>query len=372
MAIEELPFINSSFREFPLDIQLALADYKLYGEKSYAFQNKKILKRIYEYPEISLLDKKISSEALRHLIKSKKNIKYLKVLDEYFKDVDSFEHAVDGRVLNLFKREEFINLISNIEDIEYILNYDSVKNAVLSLPTAVISLFNIQNFKLFKTIPKKWFESDAYYSIDATSELFRTIIDNPFIGDKIKDSLAIVNLIGKSLSTNKQVKVFNNEELLMPTDTYLANLLLSGKHKEINTLCYLNPEKIGSILRNSTKFKKEYKTLPYDSRGALYGLSNKIVAFNIRMSDWVPSNRSPKIEYVYFDILNNQINMGSQEFPNHTYIDEHYSSEHFNFPLNREYLIGSSITGIRYNYEEYDHSKIVVIAEIFSVKDGIL
>lgn len=75
MAFEELPFINSSFREFPLDVQLALADYKLYGEKSYAFQNKAILNRIYLTNNIIKYEENIIVDAFDYQLKN--NVKLI-------------------------------------------------------------------------------------------------------------------------------------------------------------------------------------------------------------------------------------------------------------------------------------------------------
>ena len=75
MQIEAIPMlINGDFLNAPLDVKMHLADYKMYGEDSYVFQQKELLHGLYECTHLSMNDKELSAEALDYLLKNNKNI----------------------------------------------------------------------------------------------------------------------------------------------------------------------------------------------------------------------------------------------------------------------------------------------------------
>ena len=75
MQIEAIPMlINGDFLNAPLDVKMHLADYKMYGEDSYVFQQKELLHGLYECTYLSMNDKELSAEALEYLLKNNKNI----------------------------------------------------------------------------------------------------------------------------------------------------------------------------------------------------------------------------------------------------------------------------------------------------------
>ena len=75
MQIEAIPMlINGDFLNAPLDVKMHLADYKMYGEDSYVFQQKELLHGLYECTYLSMNDKELSAEALDYLLKNNKNI----------------------------------------------------------------------------------------------------------------------------------------------------------------------------------------------------------------------------------------------------------------------------------------------------------
>ena len=75
MQVEVIPMlINSDFLNAPLDVKMHLADYKMYGEDSYVFQQKELLHGLYECTHLSMNDKELSTEALEYLLKNNKHI----------------------------------------------------------------------------------------------------------------------------------------------------------------------------------------------------------------------------------------------------------------------------------------------------------
>ena len=74
MSWAEVSVVNGDFLNAPLDIKLHLADYKMYGEDSYVFQQKELLHGLYECAYLSMNDKELSAEALEYLLKNSKHI----------------------------------------------------------------------------------------------------------------------------------------------------------------------------------------------------------------------------------------------------------------------------------------------------------
>lgn len=112
MAFEELPFINSSFREFPLDIQLALADYKLYGKKSYAFKNKDILHKIYSASDIIKYEDSIIVDAFDWQLKNntKRILDEINVVDIKSGNIEKYiDNISPSVILCIFRSSEIEN-----------------------------------------------------------------------------------------------------------------------------------------------------------------------------------------------------------------------------------------------------------------------
>ena len=75
MQVEVIPMlINSDFMNVPLDKLLHLADYKMYGEKSYVYQIKELLYGLYECTYLSMNDRELVVEAFEYLIENNKHI----------------------------------------------------------------------------------------------------------------------------------------------------------------------------------------------------------------------------------------------------------------------------------------------------------
>ena len=75
MQVEAIPMlINGDFLNAPLDVKMHLADYKMYGEDSYVFQQKELLHGLYECTHISMNDRRINGEAFEYLTANNKHI----------------------------------------------------------------------------------------------------------------------------------------------------------------------------------------------------------------------------------------------------------------------------------------------------------
>ena len=75
MQVEAIPMlINGDFFNAPLDVKMHLADYKMYGEDSYVFQQKELLHGLYECTYLSMNDRRINREAFEYLTANNKHI----------------------------------------------------------------------------------------------------------------------------------------------------------------------------------------------------------------------------------------------------------------------------------------------------------
>ena len=75
MQVEAIPMlINNDFFNAPLDVKIHLADYKMYGEDSYVFQQKELLHGLYECTYLSMNDRRINGEAFEYLTANNKHI----------------------------------------------------------------------------------------------------------------------------------------------------------------------------------------------------------------------------------------------------------------------------------------------------------
>ena len=74
MSWAEVSKVNGDFLNAPLDVKLHLADYKMYGEDSYVFQQKELVHGLYECTYLSMNDRRINGETLEYFLKNNKHI----------------------------------------------------------------------------------------------------------------------------------------------------------------------------------------------------------------------------------------------------------------------------------------------------------
>ena len=117
MQVEVIPMlINSDFLNAPLDVKVHLADYKMYGEDSYVFQQKELLQGLYECTYLSMNDKELSAEALDYLLKNNKNI---------------------GEALSNVYDIERKDILSNLSTMQAVVASSTAMSAVVASSTAM-------------------------------------------------------------------------------------------------------------------------------------------------------------------------------------------------------------------------------------------
>ena len=120
MSWAEVSKVNSDFMETPLDVLMYLADYKMYGESSFVYQDKSKLYKVYEASNISMNDSKVNGEALDYLLKT--------------------QNA--GEVLTLIHELGQKEQIRRLSTMTAIANDTTAMTAVLNSPTAMTAVIN--------------------------------------------------------------------------------------------------------------------------------------------------------------------------------------------------------------------------------------
>ena len=131
MSWAEVSKVNGDFLNAPLDIKMHLADYKMYGEDSYVFQQKELLHELYECSYLSMNDKELSAEALEYLLKNNKHIG------------EAFSNVYDIERKDLFKTLRAMTAVANSSTaMTAVLNSSTAMTAVLNSSTAMTAVAN--------------------------------------------------------------------------------------------------------------------------------------------------------------------------------------------------------------------------------------
>ena len=133
MQIEAIPMlINGDFLNAPLDVKMHLADYKMYGEDSYVFQQKELLHGLYECTYLSMNDKRINGETLEYFLKNNKHI---------------------GEALIAIFDLDRKDAVKTLRTMTAIVNSPTAMTAIANSPTAMTA---VANSKLSKTVTHIW------------------------------------------------------------------------------------------------------------------------------------------------------------------------------------------------------------------------
>ena len=187
MQVEAIPMlINGDFLNAPLDVKMHLADYKMYGEDSYVFQQKELLHGLYECTYLSMNDRRINGEALEYLAKNNKHI-----------------GEVLTAVFDLGSKE----IIKTLENMTLVVNSQTAMTAVLNSQTAITA---VQNTSIGKDVKLKgdlsWYNEKelkfkgiivSFYSPNVDPAITVRRIDGEIVATTQEDrNAAIKNKVG--------------------------------------------------------------------------------------------------------------------------------------------------------------------------------
>ena len=129
MSWAEVSTINGDFLNAPLDVKMHLADYKMYGEDSYVFQQKELLHGLYECTYLSMNDRELAAEAFEYLIKNNKHIG------------EAFSNAYDIARKDTLKSLRTLQAVANSSTaIQAVVNSSTAIQAVANSSTAIQAL----------------------------------------------------------------------------------------------------------------------------------------------------------------------------------------------------------------------------------------
>ena len=131
MQVEVIPMlINSDFMEIPLDVLMYLADYKMYGESSFVYQDKSKLYKVYEASNISMNDSKVNGEALDYLLKTQNAGEVLMLIHEL------------GQKEQIRKLSTMSAIANNAAAMTAVLSSNTATAAIANSSTAMTAIAN--------------------------------------------------------------------------------------------------------------------------------------------------------------------------------------------------------------------------------------
>ena len=186
MSWAEVSKVNGDFLNAPLDIKMHLADYKMYGEDSYVFQQKELLHELYECSYLSMNDKELSAEALEYLLKNNKHIG------------EAFSNVYDIERKDLFKTLRAMTAVLNSSTaMTAVLNSSTAMTAVLNSSTAMTAVAN---------------SSTAMTAVANSSTAMTAVLNSSTAMTAVANSSTAMTAVANS-STAMQA-VFNKEEMM--------------------------------------------------------------------------------------------------------------------------------------------------------------
>ena len=229
MQVEAIPMlINGDFLNAPLDVKMHLADYKMYGEDSYVFQQKELLHGLYECTYLSMNDRRINGEALEYLAKNNKHI---------------------GEVLTAVFDLGSKDVLKTLRNMQEVANSETAMTAVTNSETAMTAVTN----------------SEAAMTAVTNSETAMTAVTNSetAIAAVLNSSTAMTAVAN---SETAMTAVLNSEGINSSKNKFS---LLLQKMKEINALAvsYNNMPDEQRLKFLQTAYKLGLPVNRYDNSG---------------------------------------------------------------------------------------------------------
>ena len=239
MQIEAIPMlINGDFLNAPLDVKMHLADYKMYGEKSYVYQIKDLLHEVYDFVYLSMNDKTIIEEAFNHIVSQ-----------------DKIVGMALAAIYGIDSKESF-NGLNTLQDV---LKNNTAVRAIITNQTAI---------QLFVT------NSTALNTLASTQTAMQIIAgDSSALNTLLGNSSVLNTLLGNSTSLNTLLGS-NTAMNIIANSAEVMNAIIS--HPTAMTSMYSNTSAMRVISGSQTAMQ----TIT-GSGTALNALLANISAFNI-------------------------------------------------------------------------------------------
>ena len=199
MSWAEVSKVNGDFLNAPLDIKMHLADYKMYGKKSYVFQIKDLLHGIYKCTYISMNDQDINGEALDYLLKNNSHAGEMltQIVDIERKDTFKTLGAMTTIANNTAAMTAVLNsstaiaaitnsstamqaVASSSTAMQAVLASSTAMQAVLASSTAIIAIMNSSehlNEKMLTIMGKSKVALDTFKNSETAMVKFNNLSD---------------------------------------------------------------------------------------------------------------------------------------------------------------------------------------------------
>jgi len=198
MQVEAIPMlINGDFLNAPLDVKMHLADYKMYGEDSYVFQQKELLHGLYECTYLSMNDRRINGEAFEYLTANNKHIG--KAL---------------SNVYDIEQKEE----LSTLTTMEAVAASSTAMEAVLASSTAMQAVLA---------------SSTAMQAVAASSTAMQAVAASSTVMQAVVASSTAMQAVAASSTATQAVAASSTAmQVVLASSTAIEEILSSSNHNE--------------------------------------------------------------------------------------------------------------------------------------------
>ena len=189
MQIEVIPMlINSDFMEVSLDVLMYLADYKMYGESSFVYQDKSKLYKVYEASNISMNDSKVNGEALDYLLKTQNAGEVLTLIHELGQKEQIRKLSTMSTIANnatamaavLNSNTATVAITNSSTAMQAVASSSVAMQAVLASSTAIIAIMNSSerlNEKMLTIMGKSKVALDTFKNSETAMVKFNNLSD---------------------------------------------------------------------------------------------------------------------------------------------------------------------------------------------------
>lgn len=208
---EYLAGISRSATKIPQDIIAFANDYKMYGEKSYVYNNKNYLYALYNFPEVSMNDEKLTGETLNYFIKENK-----------------IGHAL-AAIYGIEQKDS----LKNCNTFQEILQNAKAKQAILTNSLAMSAI--LDSDEAFKLVIN---DADMLDIIFANNTILNSIFQKPILCEKLGKSVQALAKIKTSVTI---MQTFNSA-----SDEVRAKFIAGVQKKTASCLRYQSQDLISS------------------------------------------------------------------------------------------------------------------------------
>ena len=274
MQVEAIPMlINGDFLNAPLDVKMHLADYKMYGEDSYVFQQKELLHGLYECTYLSMNDRRINREAFEYLTANNKHVG--KAL---------------SNVYDIEQKEE----LSTLTTMQAVAASSTAMQAVVASSTAMQTV--LASSTAMQAVAAS---SIAMQAVAASSTAMQAVIASSTVMQAVIASSTAMRTVAASSTATQAVAASSTAmQAVLTSSTAIEEILSSSNHNEEMFTIMGQSKAVLNTFKNSVTLMIKFNKLSEELRAKFAnGVEKKNINSEYYTSKYIISSPAFLHEY---------------------------------------------------------------------------